>query len=265
MENQGLNKIRVSIDDGTPIINKTASNPRYPRLEPSRVSHTPHSHSIVLSHGSALNLQRKFFLDTIGDRRASPSIKSALDFSTEISATRNLLGFSDYRHRSVDFRHPPQRTTIRLAAEKYRRRQWHDPCAKLNGSHRRSWRTSFPITLYGPTCWLGRSGPKRRAPPIARPSRSNRTPQDGAGWNARRRCSSPPESVHGRGRFGTARSGERRIRTGGHRFVGWRSASAKAPNGRHSSASTSGPFRSAVTHLARPSRAYPAGRHQEHP
>ena len=151
MENQGLNKIRVSIDDGTPIINKTASNPlffpRYPRLEPSRVSHTPHSHSIVLSHGSALNLQRKFFLDTIGDRRASPSIKSALDFSTEISATRNLLGFSDYRHRSVDFRHPQQRTTIRLAAEKYRQRQWHDRCAKLNGSHRRSWRTSFPITL----------------------------------------------------------------------------------------------------------------------
>src|ERR687891_2205252 len=30
-----------------------------------------------------------------------------------------------------------------------------------------------------------------RASPIVRPWRSNRTPQDGAGWNARRRCSSP--------------------------------------------------------------------------
>jgi hypothetical protein len=49
-----------------------------------------------------------------------------------------------------------------------------------------------PMYLYGPPCWLGRSGPKRRAPPIARPWRSNRTPQDGAGWNARQRCSSPP-------------------------------------------------------------------------
>src|SRR6266850_979350 len=29
-----------------------------------------------------------------------------------------------------------------------------------------------------PTCWPGRGGPKRHAPPIARPSRSNRTPQD---------------------------------------------------------------------------------------
>jgi len=84
------------------------------------------------------------------------------------------------------------------------------------------------------------------------------------GSNARRRCSSPPESVHGRGRFGAARSGACRIRTGEHRFVGGRSACAKAPNGRHSSASTSGPFRSEVTHHARPSRAYPADRHQEH-
>ena len=36
-----------------------------------------------------------------------------------------------------------------------------------------------------------------------------------------------------------ARSGEHRIRTGGNRFVAWRTASANAPNGRRSSASTS--------------------------
>lgn len=89
----------------------------------------------------------------------------------------------------------------------------------------------------------------RRASPIARPLRWNRT-QQGQCW---------------RGRLVTARSGERRITTGGHRFVGWRPASAKAPNERHSSASTSGPFRSAATHIARPSRAYPADRHYEHP
>src|SRR5712671_4136300 len=44
-------------------------------------------------------------------------------------------------------------------------------------------------------------------------------------------------------------------------FGGTRSASAKAPNGTRSSASTSGPFRSAVTLHARPSRTCPAGRH----
>ena len=43
---------------------------------------------------------------------------------------------------------------------------------------------------------------------------------------------------------------------------GTRSASARAPNGTHSSAGTSGPFRPAVTLHARPSRTYPAGRHQ---
>jgi hypothetical protein len=47
---------------------------------------------------------------------------------------------------------------------------------------------------------------------------------------------------------------------GAHRFVGWRQASAKASNGRRSQASTSGPFRSMVTHSARSSRAHPEGR-----
>ena len=42
------------------------------------------------------------------------------------------------------------------------------------------------------------------------------------------------------------------IRTGRHRFAGGRSVSAKAPNGRRSSADTSGPCRSAAMSLARP-------------
>jgi len=45
--------------------------------------------------------------------------RPAARFQTGISAIRNLLGFIDYRHRSVDFRQPPQRSTIRSATEKY--------------------------------------------------------------------------------------------------------------------------------------------------
>ena len=55
-----------------------------------------------------------------------------------------------------------------------------------------------------------------------------------------------------------------RIRPAGRRFVGQRSASARALNGKHSSASTSRPFRSEVTHVVWSSRADPADRHQEH-
>ena len=51
---------------------------------------------------------------------------------------------------------------------------------------------------------------------------------------------------------------------GGRRFASGRSASAKAPNGRRSSASTSGPFRSAVTHL-RLNTTHPPVRRQEPP
>jgi Beta-lactamase len=71
-----------------------------------------------------------------------------------------------------------------------------------------------------------------------------------------------PERVHGRGRFGTPRSNA--ITTGGRRFAGWKSASTKASNGRRSSAGTLGPFRSAVTHHAWPSRSYPAAPHQRY-
>src|SRR5262245_39666713 len=53
------------------------------------------------------------------------------------------------------------------------------------------------------------------------------------------------------------------ITPGERRFLGQRSASAKAANERRSSASTSGSFRSAATHVPPPSRAYPAGRRRE--
>jgi hypothetical protein len=56
-----------------------------------------------------------------------------------------------------------------------------------------------------------------------------------------------------------------RAMTDGHRFVGGRSVSAKMPNGRRSSAGTLRPFRSTVTHDARPSRTYLVVRHQGHP
>ncbi len=54
------------------IINKTIGNPlfflRYLPPKPSRVSQTPHSHSIVSDHRNALNYKPKFFL---GDQAPS--------------------------------------------------------------------------------------------------------------------------------------------------------------------------------------------------
>jgi hypothetical protein len=62
-------------------------------------------------------------------------------------------------------------------------------------------------------------------------------------------------------------SAQARVQTSELKKVRWlsgcRSASAKAPNGRRSSASTLGPFRSAVRRRAQPSRAHRAGRRQE--
>jgi hypothetical protein len=49
------------------------------------------------------------------------------------------------------------------------------------------------------------------------------------------------------------------------RFAHQRSASAKAANGRRSSASTLGSFRSAARHVPRRSRGYPAGHRRERP
>jgi hypothetical protein len=39
-----------------------------PRPRSSRSFFSAHSHAIISDHGNALNLRRKFFLDTIGDR-----------------------------------------------------------------------------------------------------------------------------------------------------------------------------------------------------
>ena len=53
-----------------------------------------YSHSIVPGHGKALNLQRKFFLGTIGDRapvRQNNPLFRNIRYS-------EFSGFSDYRH-----------------------------------------------------------------------------------------------------------------------------------------------------------------------
>jgi hypothetical protein len=55
------------------------------------------------------------------------------------------------------------------------------------------------------------------------------------------------------------------ITTGGRRFSGSQSASAKAPSGRRSSGCTSRPCYSAVTHLALPRRADRGHHHHERP
>jgi hypothetical protein len=80
---------------------------------------------------------------------------------------------------------------------------------------------------------------------LCRSADSDRAPSSAAAW------------IH------SLRLGIDVARAAGHRFAGWRRALAKAPNGRRSSANTSGPFRSAARHVVRPSRAYLADRHQE--
>jgi hypothetical protein len=49
----------------------------------SIASGSPHSHSIVLSHGNALNFQRKFFLCATKNRLTDPSENRALEFKGE--------------------------------------------------------------------------------------------------------------------------------------------------------------------------------------
>jgi hypothetical protein len=77
IENQRLIEIRASIDDGMKIINKTVSSPlfflRYSPPKPSRASHTPHSHSMVLSHNNALFYLRNFF--RVWSRPANQSVR----------------------------------------------------------------------------------------------------------------------------------------------------------------------------------------------
>jgi hypothetical protein len=69
------------------MVNRPADRPlfflRYSAPEPSRVSHTPHSHSIVLRHGNALNSWRKFFPRAPKHRSLDPSKNRALDFNGE--------------------------------------------------------------------------------------------------------------------------------------------------------------------------------------
>ena len=69
------------------MINELSRNPlfflRYSPPEPSRISHTPHSHSIVPRHSKALIFQRKFFLHTTKNRPSDPSKIHALDFKGE--------------------------------------------------------------------------------------------------------------------------------------------------------------------------------------
>ena len=55
------------------------------------------------------------------------------------------------------------------------------------------------------------------------------------------------------------------VSTNERHLSGWRSTSAKAPNGRRPSASTSWPFRSTAMHSARPRTPYPACRRLESP
>ena len=76
--------------------------------------------------------------------------------------------------------------------------------------------------------------PKRRLRPATR-IEPRGTPR--AGTQGRRACH--PMRLFTAPRFGAARSGERRIRTGGgHRFGGWRSASTEVPHETRSSICT---------------------------
>jgi hypothetical protein len=69
------------------MINEPSGNPLFfPWLFPSKAlqrSYTPHSHSIILCRGNALDFQRKFFLRTTKNRLADPSENCALDFKRE--------------------------------------------------------------------------------------------------------------------------------------------------------------------------------------
>ncbi|WP_354047347.1 hypothetical protein [Bradyrhizobium sp. LB12.1] len=61
------------------------------------------THSIVLSDGNALNVQRKIFLCLMKNRLTDPSETFALDFKHQFRRSTICSVFSDYRRRSVDF------------------------------------------------------------------------------------------------------------------------------------------------------------------
>jgi hypothetical protein len=58
-------------------------SPEYPLLSDTTPRFPPHSHSIILSYGNALNFRRKFFLYAMKNRLADPSEICALDFNHE--------------------------------------------------------------------------------------------------------------------------------------------------------------------------------------
>jgi hypothetical protein len=106
-ENQRLSEIIVSIDIGTRIINKTASTLYFsyaiPLQSPPDYPSPLTPNSIIFSYGNALNLRHKPFLRTTKNRLAGPSEFCPFEIQRRISAIRNLVGFSDYRHQSVKF------------------------------------------------------------------------------------------------------------------------------------------------------------------
>lgn len=86
-------------------------------------------HSIVRGDDNALNYQCKFFPLTMKNLLPNPSEIRALDFKGKfrrfkISSVSATVGID----RST-FQHPPQRTTIRIAAGKCRQRRCNDPLA----------------------------------------------------------------------------------------------------------------------------------------
>jgi len=82
-----------------------------------------HSHSMISEYRSVLIVQRKFFLCMTKNRLPETSEICVLDFKTRISTIRDLLGFSDYRHRSVDFFETHRVCDQRSPVEKYRQLQ----------------------------------------------------------------------------------------------------------------------------------------------
>jgi len=79
----------------------------------------PHSHSIIFVHGNALKFQRIF--SAYAQTPCARSVRNLRSwFQREISAIRDLLGFSDYRHRLVDFLKSIEQAAGAPHPEKYR-------------------------------------------------------------------------------------------------------------------------------------------------
>jgi len=69
----------------------------------------PNSHSIIFSHGNGLIFWHNFFCAR--SKTCTRSVRNWRSwFQIRISASRHFLGFSDYRHRSVDFFETPKKS-----------------------------------------------------------------------------------------------------------------------------------------------------------